>query len=128
MMSGIKLFKNIIKWSVDLIFLILILFFCSPLFVGFSIIFYQVFYWLKTEKWISYPISKALSLLSPTNSFILWLKNPHSWFGLHTVVLKLIYIIPISAVLIIFGIIFLDIVLNYRHNFKKNNLYHWLET
>ncbi len=80
--------------------------------VGFFWLSYEVLRWLKYSLWNAYSILDVFEILFPAVSLKLadWLREPHSWFGLHKLLhgpIEFIYtvflFIPFSAVVILIG-------------------------
>lgn len=59
----------------------------------------QVYGYLKTGSW------QSISLLSVASSYVPWLSNPQSWFGLHKIVRDAARLLPLSFVLVLIGIL-----------------------
>jgi len=62
----------------------------------------QAFIWLKTGHWPSLTLANVIAPLLNRNAFGNWLTAPHSWFGLHNLVNKMVYEWPLF--LWIFGL------------------------
>ncbi|MFQ5443194.1 MAG: hypothetical protein ACE5EK_01135 [Nitrospinales bacterium] len=81
-----------------------ILFGASIIFLlGFALIGYQVFLWLKNGMWTEFPILVIFDYLFQGTALHDWLQNPGSWFGLHQVIEWMLENIPLSLTLIVDG-------------------------
>jgi len=62
-----------------------------PVIVG-----YQIFDWLYTGQWHGIALANWITpSVLPLNDFWQWVAEPHSWLGLHRVVVFLIYDVPV---------------------------------
>jgi len=66
---------------------------------GAGVLVLQVYGYLETGTW------RSISLLSVASSYLPWLNNPQSWFGLHKIVRDAAGLLPLSLVLVLLGVL-----------------------
>jgi hypothetical protein len=63
---------------------------------GIAIFGWQCVVWLKTSTWHGLPVSM---LVKPSSDFGRWFTDPHSWFGLHKLIV-IAFDLPLSLILL----------------------------
>ena len=69
--------------------------------LGFGLVGYQVFLWIKDGVWSEFATIEVFNFLFESTLLAQWLDNPESWLGLQKIIEWLLYNIPISVVLIV---------------------------
>jgi|SRR5436190_21352507 len=73
----------------------------GPPFIGILLLGWQLLTWLQTGKWPSLTFRQFVSgILSQEGSFLQWLSEPHSWYGLHKMTTKL-FELPLTVWLLV---------------------------
>lgn len=88
-----RLTSNIARFLAGVIFVVGLL----VTLAGVGVLALQVFGYLKTGDW------RSVSLLSIAVSYIPWLENPQSWFGLHVIVRRAAGLLPLSMAFVVLG-------------------------
>lgn len=76
---------------------------CSTIALGGLAIFgFQIWFWLTTGHWYEVPLSYLFYLIGPEN-LVAWLREPHSWVGLHMIVDWILDAFPLPFTLVLSG-------------------------
>jgi hypothetical protein len=70
-------------------------------FYGFFVFLKQIYYWLKYGEWVRKPLSILITYLP--EDFSSWLESPHSWLGVHEIIVWSLDKVPFSLFLIVAG-------------------------
>jgi len=78
---------------------------------GVGIVSYQSFMWLQDGVWKELPLFSAFNFLLEGTALHGWVSEPHSWLGLHNMVVWCLENIPLALILIIDGMAVIFLVM-----------------
>lgn len=94
------------RWFDKLLRKIVLYFGVTLIFAGFLLLLFQIFVYLYSGEWNSFPFM-SLAMFAP-DKFLMWLAYPKSWLGLHKIISWILKIIPMSVFLMLLGFSFVS--------------------